>query len=129
MIDDINWNNKKTEWQKSIKELVDDICLWARDNDWIVVQHEKSITEDHLGTYQVPELNIKIPGGHLIVEPIGRNIIGAEGRVDIYAFPTLQRILLVRDHNNWSVKTADFVNWPQSWNKETFIDLAKNLIS
>lgn len=129
MIDEINWDNKKTEWQKSIKDLVGDIRLWAENNKWIVVQHDKSITEDHLGTYQVPELNIKIPGGHLIVEPIGRNIIGAEGRVDIYAFPSLQRMLLVREHNHWSVKTSDFINWPLSWDKNTFTDLAKNLIS
>jgi hypothetical protein len=77
----------------------------------------------------VPELSVRLGGGHLIVEPIGRNIIGADGRVDITSFPSLNRMLLVRVDDKWVIKTDARIDWPLPWSKDAFLQLADILIS
>lgn len=127
MPDEIDWEAKKTAWCDVVRALMDDIKSWAEDEKWLVHELDKTLTEDYLGTYTVPELTVKPPSGHLTVEPIARNIIGAAGRVDICAFPSMNRMLLVRIDDKWCVKTDARVPWPKSWGKDTFIELATAL--
>ena len=123
----IDWESKKNEWVKLVNELCDEMKIWAESQGWFVDKHEKTITEEHLGTYIVHELFIKNSEGRLTIEPIGRNIIGAEGRVDICSFPTFNRMLLIRSENKWHLKTDSLVAWPVSWSKKAFIEIAESL--
>ena len=89
----IDWVAKRKDWCQAIAALTSNIRMWSENENWLVTRQDKELTEEHLGTYKVPELTIKTPGGHLTVEPVGRNIVGAEGRVDISVFPSLNRML------------------------------------
>ena len=127
--DEIDWASEKTAWCELVRALMQEIKTWADEENWLVSEQEKTLTEDHLGTYAVPGLTVKPPSGYLTVEPIGRDIIGAHGRVDICAFPSMNRMLLVRMDDQWRVKTDAYVPWPKSWCKDTFVELAAALSS
>src|ERR1700761_989231 len=73
------------QWKRETNCLLGDISDWAKSRGWIVARADKELTEESLGTYTVSDLNIKVPGGVLIVEVRGRNVVGAEGRVDVYS--------------------------------------------
>jgi hypothetical protein len=117
------------QWKSDIEQLLRDISEWAHSKGWMVVQESREHSETALGTYSVNDLNIKVPGGLLIVEVRGRNVVGAEGRVDLYAWPALRRMMLIRQHGKWVVKTDDGIKWPEAWGQRTFLDLAQQLAS
>lgn len=48
---------------------------------------------------------------------------GADGRVDIYAFPSMTRMLLARVDGRWVLKTDAGVPWPCKWGPAAFDEL------
>ena len=115
---------KPDEWISNVTKLLSQIRKWCQQEDWEVTQQEKQVTEELLGTYKVPVLRIRAPGGLLYVEPVARYVIGAEGRIDITSSPTMNRMLLVRQDGAWALKTDASVTWPKKWNHDTFVELA-----
>lgn len=124
---EIDWQAKRERWLADVQCLLAEITLWANDEGWMVQKQEKQISEDYIGTYAVPTLFIQMPTGRIHIDPIGVNIIGGEGRVDILAFPELTRMLLIRFGDSWRLKTDSRVDWPQPWGKKAFVDVAKAL--
>jgi hypothetical protein len=125
----IDWEHKRDDWLAKLRELVDSIRSWAEQRRWLVDEHEKTIDEDHIGRYTAPTLFIQSPNGKIVVEPIGCNIIGAQGRVDIESFPSLNRLLLVLVDGEWKIKTDSRVDWPEPWNEQSFVKLVDALTS
>ena len=50
---------------------------------------ESDVTEDFIGTYKVPQLQLTVGRDRAVFSPKGVNIIGAKGRVDLGAIATL----------------------------------------
>jgi len=127
MAQEIDWVTKKQDWVRVVKTLCGTIERWAERQGWTVSSEEKTVEEQGLGRYTVPALLIHTPTTTVRIDPVGRNIIGAEGRVDITSFPTMNRMLLVRVDGKWHLKTESRVDWPKPWNERTFVALVKNL--
>jgi len=108
---------------------MDSIKSWAEQRRWFVDEQEKTVEEDHIGRYTVPTLFIQAPGGKIHVEPIGCDIIGAEGRVDIESFPSLNRLLLILVNGEWKIKTDSRIDWPEPWSEQSFVNLVNALTS
>ncbi len=106
---------------------MDSIKAWAEQRRWFVDEQEKAVEEDRVGRYMVPTLFIQAPGGKIHVEPIGCDIIGAQGRVDIEAFPSLKRLLLVLVNGEWKIETDSRIDWPEPWSEQAFIRLVDAL--
>ena len=74
----------------------------------------------------MPVLTIHAPQGRLILEPIARGIVGAQGRVDLYAWPSLFKVLLLHKPRGkdrpleWVVRTESGLDWPQPWGVRHF---------
>ena len=83
----IEWKKAKSEWKKNINILYENIRDWLSDaaNNNLLEIQEKTIqlSEEHLGQYKVPCLTIKTSGDTVSINPVGRLIIGAQGRFDI----------------------------------------------
>lgn len=124
---EIDWGAKKKAWIKQVQELCAEVKQWAEEEKWAVKETNKQISEDHIGSYEVPALVIQSTQGRIHIDPIGCNIVGAEGRVDIFTFPAMNRMLLVRIGDAWELETDSRVTWPKSWSKETFVDIVKAL--
>jgi len=83
----INWETEKREWleyldnlykifQEALKEYVSKGIVEISSD-------EIEITEEYIGTYKAPRMLICLAGEIIRLKPIGTNLIGAKGRVDI----------------------------------------------
>lgn len=116
------------KWLAAVDKLMSDVERWAKEKDWLTARLEaKTLTETGLGTYCVSDLRVRTNSGVLDVEVLARNIVGAEGRVDLVAFPTMDRFILVHRGGRWVVRTDSGFDWPKQWGKRTFVELAQQL--
>jgi hypothetical protein len=110
------------EWKSAVGSLCSEIEAWAKGKRWLVDRHEKTIEESG-DSYSLPELFVHTPQGRIVVEPVAMNVADAEGRVDLVAFPSFQRLMLLREKGDWVLRTSDGLPWPQPWGPESFEDL------
>jgi len=113
----------REEWLAAVRQLVDQVAAWARDQKWAVDRQEKPLRESRLGDYDVPVLVVRAPEGLVYLDPVARYVAKADGRVDLYSFPSMNRMMLVRVDSRWVLKTDSGVRWPQAWGKQTFTRL------
>lgn len=116
-------------WAKTVRDLSRTIAGWVEKEGWLVSAQDAERAEDRVGSYRVPVLRIKTPDGILLVEPIARDVVDAEGRVDLYAWPSLRRMVLIRRDGRWGLRTDSGVDWPRKWGRAAFLDLARQLTS
>ncbi len=119
--------------------LADEVQAWAGQEaarGWRVEREEKELAEEVVGgAYRVPVVTIIAPQGRLVLEPIARGTVGAQGRVDLYAWPSLFRVMLLHKPRGkdkpieWVVRTDSGLDWPQPWSRETFLALADGLLN
>jgi hypothetical protein len=121
---DPKWLARKAEWLGWVDELVAEIERWSGEHGWPTHRDNKQISEQVVGTYTVPTLRVRTPNGEIHIKPIALHVVGAEGRVDIEAWPTLNRVKLVRSGLQWVIITDSNVPFPHPWNKDTFIEIA-----
>jgi hypothetical protein len=118
-----DWEAKRDEWVAAIDGLFAEVEAWAKKEEWLVQRTRKTVDEDRLGSYEVPVLTLQTSAGPLILEPIARYIIGAEGRIDLCAFPSFESAIIVRTDGHWR-----FASVPPSsdrpWSKEAFLEIA-----
>jgi len=84
----IDWDQRRDEWIRSVEELYSQIEEWFRDlleqGLMAVRRTPKELSEEYLGTYQIEVLQIEMGDTTVVLDPVGRNIIGATGRIDMY---------------------------------------------
>ena len=119
----------REEWLGAIDALREQVRGWAEAQGWQVDQSEREVLEEQIGAYNVPVLEIETPRGQVVLEPKGQDLVGARGRVDLYAWPTLYRVMLLRKPGqDWVVRTESGLNWPHPWEQATFVELAEGLL-
>ena len=69
------------------------------------------------------------PDGELLLEPVALFVRGARGRVDLEAFPSQSRVKLLLDNGTWQIMTDSNVPLRQPWTEDTFVQLARDLLS
>jgi len=109
-----------TEWVADVERLAREVRAWCEDRGWAVSTSERRIEESAYGTYTVPELMIRSASGVIFLEPVARDVAGARGRVDLLAWPSLTRMMLVRKGNRWTLQTDSGVDWPEPWGRPAF---------
>jgi hypothetical protein len=116
-------------WLDAITRLMDDVVAWSEAQGWPVERGRKRVSEDAIEPYEAPTATIRLAGGQLHVEPVGLSVIGADGRVDFEAWPTLNRVKLLRRQGRWTVYTDSNVPLRQEWNKDAYVQLARDLMA
>lgn len=119
--------SRRQLWLGWVDQLIQETKTWAEQEGWSVYLDSKTITEERLGTYPAPVLRIRTAQGELRVEPIALYLVGGEGRVDLEAWPSLNRVRLIRNKEQWEIITDSNVPLRQPWNRNTFVQLAKDL--
>jgi hypothetical protein len=120
---------RRREWVARVTVLADQVQQWCQAEGWTVEREEKTVRERAVGEYVVPLLRIVAPGGELNLNPIALEVIGGDGRVDLEAFPTLSRVKLVGENGGWKIMTDSNVPLRRPWEPQTFVDLARDLLS
>jgi hypothetical protein len=118
---------ERENWIALVEQLVHEVEGWAAERKWPVYREDKQIHESRLGAYTLPVLGVLAPAGHVQLEPVARYVARGDGRVDLLAWPSLNRMMLIRVGDRWVVKTDSGVEWPEKWNRKTFIRLVDAL--
>ena len=83
----IDWQARKNEWISSVEQLyvfVEELLRDAIDTNDVTIQTiDFGISEQFVGQYHIPALELNIGGELVEFRPQGISIIGAAGRVDI----------------------------------------------
>lgn len=77
----------KVDWLKRLNELISDVNAWATGLGWKTRTIKKRMDDAEIGSYQAPALLLQQETLEIILEPIARTAIGAEGVVDLYLLP------------------------------------------
>ena len=84
----IDWGLRTIEWQNAVEAVLSEVKNWfepyIKSGLIHVVEVEKSISEENMGTYTTTQLEFEFDAFRLVFEPMGRNILGAIGRIDVY---------------------------------------------
>ncbi|MCD4795385.1 MAG: hypothetical protein K8R54_19290 [Bacteroidales bacterium] len=88
-IDEIDTQKIISDWQKEVKETLGKTKKWFKsyiDKGLLkTIENNKNITEEQLGSYEIDLLEYEFGrNSFLVFEPVGRNILGAWGRIDVY---------------------------------------------
>lgn len=137
---EVRTTQSRENWEHNTGLLADDVEAWAEqeaaEQDWRVTREQKELSEEVVGgAYHVPVITIHAPQGRLVLEPIARGVLGAQGRVDLYAWPSLFRVMLLHKPRGkdkpteWVARTDSGLDWPQPWSRETFLTLAEGLLN
>lgn len=105
----VNWEEKKREWIRSVQALYEYVKALLREsiesNDVIVQIVDMVVSEEFVGEYTIPALQLIVGGERVQFLPKGVNVIGASGRVDIRG--DLGTVTLLRDRpevdSGWTV--------------------------
>ena len=96
----------RQEWISNCEKLMSRITEWLQpfeDKNWLEIQSENiPIREDQLGDYEARSLRLIFLDSQILTfRPVGRFIIGAQGRVDVVSGGTLLVMLLHTENDEW----------------------------
>ncbi|HVC95993.1 MAG TPA: hypothetical protein VND64_20055 [Pirellulales bacterium] len=140
---DVNWDQRKLEWLADVGRLFANVKQWlAEMRQQGLIQVDDSGTtdlrEEHLGSYQAPRLEISVPGTEsfkIVFEPVGRYILGARGRVDVYPRGLYGRkymlILVERDDGQcvWELWKSKYARDKRAFDKQALEDIIEEWLN
>jgi hypothetical protein len=87
-LENVDIEKVKQEWFDRVNTLYTQTKDWFKsyitDGLFVIVEKDKKINEEHLGSYTIIQLEYEFGEHSLVFEPMGRNILGAWGRIDVY---------------------------------------------
>jgi len=119
----------REDWLARVRELADQIATWGDRQQWTVERFDHPIQERLLGSYSAPAVRVKLTGGEIEVIPVALQAGGADGRIDMKAYPTLSRVKLIGMPQGWQIMTDSNVPIRLPWSEETFVQLAHDLLA
>ena len=119
------------EWNQAVDSLLTQVEDWiTKVPKWNITRLPAEEREEEIGTYLVPVLVITTPHGELTLEPLPRRSPSDKIRVYFQAWSTLNRVRLVYEpgQDSWEIMTSSNVPLRQTWTRENFVRLAKDLL-
>jgi len=128
----VNWDKKREEWLAYLEQFYQLIKGFLKEYEHegkvSCTRSKKEIFEEYIGAYTVNVLNISIAGQKLKIKPIGTNIIGAKGRVDLIGAKGTVKFVLVdkeataptfkvnirihgEEYNDGNIKEPEIKDW------------------
>ncbi len=104
--DEIDWGQQKEVWLTYLDQLYEHIekmlSKYIEAGKVALEYKDKMLNEESVGEYPVKKMHIKIKRNEVVFDPIGTNIIGAYGRVDMKGSHGTVKILLIDELSNVS---------------------------
>lgn len=114
-------------WQQKLAGLASDVKAWSEQQQWEVVEEQRTISENGTPPYPVAALQITLPKGEVRLEPITMGGQWWAPRVELAAWPSLHRVYLIDQGGEWRIQTLSGIDYPMPWNRDTFLHLARAL--
>lgn len=112
---DVDWPGRRDAWLERLRGLFSDIKTWLEPlrAEGLVEfsDSEVTITEEWIGTYQAPQLEIWSVGDKVCLAPVGTLIVGGLGRIDMRG-PKNRKLMLVLSESDRSagIRVSIIVN-------------------
>ena len=104
---EIDWQSKRDSWVRAVEGLYDLVREMLRPSiaveDVIVHTFDVQVTEDFIGTYSIPVLELSVGSERVELRPKGLTVIGAEGRVDLRGAGDTVTLLKVPAKGEWEI--------------------------
>jgi len=104
---EIDWQSKRDSWVRSVEGLYDLVREMLRPSiaveDVVVRTFDVQMTEDFIGTYSIPVLELSVGSERVEFRPKGVTVIGAEGRVDLRGACDTVTLLKVPANGGWEI--------------------------
>ena len=85
--DEIDWNARLEEWKKYLSDFHHQIenflKPYTESEKLTITKRAVSLHEEYIGSYEVNALDIQLGYDKIMLTPIGTNLIGVKGRVDM----------------------------------------------
>ena len=95
----VDWAKRKDEWLEYLGEFYEQVeeflSEYVASGDVITEYEDKYINEELVGRYPAQSLHLRIRGRDVILDPVGTNLIGARGRVDMAGPAGTVRFVLI----------------------------------
>lgn len=95
----IDWGKRREEWLEYLGEFYGQVEEFLREyvasGDVSKEYQEKYINEEMVGRYPAQSLHLRVRGRDVILDPVGTNLIGARGRVDMTGPAGTVRFVLI----------------------------------
>ena len=109
------------EWQEALDLFMKDAEDWSHQRDWGVKRDVKRMEEEILGVYDAPRLLIHtLENQRFFLDPAGRHIVSASGRVDLCMIPSYDSLGIVRDEKGWYVRSELRPESKRPWTRAVF---------
>lgn len=96
---DVDWNQRREDWISSLNDLYSKferyLKKYTKADQIQILRESIQISENNLGSYDVDKLTFQIGNDEVIAEPIGTQVIGAAGRVDLIGAQGRLRLVLL----------------------------------
>lgn len=96
----IDWEEERDQWLGRLDELYAKVRSYLgkylRSGQIIVEETGRILTEENIGSYEAPQMTLRIGGQEVRLVPVGTLLIGAKGRVDVVG-PAGQAPMLLVD--------------------------------
>jgi hypothetical protein len=113
------------EWRRALAQVAADVERWALEENWSFHRESKKFNEKLTGPYVAPVLKVKSALGEIWLEPVARDIVGAEGRINITSWPAHNQAAMIRVAGKWKFILDNDAKLRKAWSKE----LVKQLMS
>jgi hypothetical protein len=95
----IDWGKKRDDWLQYLDDFynqVEEFLGEYRESGDVAFNYgEKDIHEEFIGRYRARSLRIRIRDKDVVLDPVGTNLIGAKGRVDMIGDAGAVKFVLV----------------------------------
>ncbi|MEK3888031.1 hypothetical protein [Bacillus sp. FSL K6-3431] len=128
-----HWKEEQERWLHELELFYEKLERWLKEpieEGLISIQFTKhELIEEHLGIYIAPGMKIFTKGKHLEFIPVGRLIIGAQGRVDLFTEKGDIMLIKLEDENRWLAKEKKRNGMNEKWDEEYFLQVMEWAIS
>jgi hypothetical protein len=116
------------EWRRSLETFYQTVREWCQSlaPTWAIERHPTTVTEVPPGEYRVTALRIIEGASAVEVRPIGHQVVGADGRVDLEGEENRQILLLSHREGGWLWVDERTVVRLRPLTAELFIDLVRD---
>jgi hypothetical protein len=109
------------EWMDALSQFMHQAETWALARDWGVKRDTIAKEEEILGSYDAPRLLIHtLDNKRFFLEPTGRNIVAATGRVDLTIIPSEDSVGIFRNGKGWFVMPLGLTERNRPWTRAVF---------
>lgn len=102
----IDWDDRREKYLRVVNDLYDRIeTILAepiQEKTVAIQRRSKELSENYIGTYSVDDLILRVGDEQVRFSPVGRNIAGASGRVDVLGERGVPEVLIVQPDGRWS---------------------------